>query len=222
MYAVRMAEVSKRYGRRWALSRVTVDLPASRAVLLTGPNGAGKTTLLRILATTLTPTHGSLELLGLDARLHRDSIRAKVALATHTNHLYDALSAVENLELLARFAGVERRRVSDVLERVGLMSRGRSPVHTLSAGMKRRLALARVLLREPELVLLDEPFTQLDPEGVRLAEEIIRELRQRWVTLVLATHDVERGRALCELHLHMRDGRLSEPPVALARAGADA
>ncbi|MBI3179509.1 MAG: heme ABC exporter ATP-binding protein CcmA [Deltaproteobacteria bacterium] len=206
MHAARCIDVSKRYGQRWALTHVSMELPAGRSVLLTGPNGAGKTTLLKMLATAGRPTRGRIELFGLSVGEHADALRPRVAMFGHATHLYEDLSAAENLDLVARFTRGEHRRTGEVLAQVGLKARAHSPVRTLSAGMKRRLALGRVLMREPELVLLDEPFTQLDPEGVRLTEELVRDLRRRWVTLVLATHDVERGRALCELHLHIEAG----------------
>lgn len=208
MIVARLSNVSKRYGRRWALVRMSVEIPAQRAVLLTGPNGAGKTTLLRVLATSLRPTRGTLELFGLPLKGNLDTIRRRIGLATHQNHLYSDLSAEENLQLVARFStDVDRRRIPEVLEQIGLSQRAHSPAGTFSAGMMRRLCLGRILLRRPQLVLLDEPFTQLDPEGVELVENVIRDLKRRNVTLIMSTHDVERGLALCDLHLKMVNGQ---------------
>lgn len=216
MNAARLKEVSRRYGKRWALVRASLEVPAASAVLLTGENGAGKTTLLRILATALAPTRGELELFGLPAAEHKESIRGRVGLVTHTSHLYEDLSARENLELVTRFRP-QASGVDAALERVGLTDRADSPVRTFSAGMQRRLCLGRVLLRRPELILLDEPFGQLDPEGVSLVEEIIRGLRRDNVTLVISTHDLERGRALCDRHVHMSRGRLRARPTPIRR-----
>lgn len=209
MTAARLIDVSKRYGRRWALVRMSVELPAKKAVLLTGPNGAGKTTLLRVLATGLRPTRGTLELFGLPVRENLEQVRRRIGLATHQNHLYNDLSAEENLRLVARFSrGVDHRRVSEVLEQVGLSRRREGAVGHFSAGMKRRLCLGRILLRRPDLVLLDEPFTQLDPEGVELVENVIRDLKQRGVTLIMSTHDVDRGLALCDVQMKMVEGKV--------------
>jgi heme exporter protein A len=220
MSLVELDKVSKRYGSHWALVRLSLAIPAQSAVLLTGPNGAGKTTLLRLLATALKPTRGTLRLFGAPADEHLESVRARLGLVTHKSHLYDDLSAQENLQLVARLAPrVAANRIPALLERVGLGARAHSAVRTFSAGMQRRLCLARVLLREPELVLLDEPFSQLDPEGVALVAEIIGELKRRGVTLVLSTHDIDRGLALCDLHLHLERGhalRRLEPIAALA------
>src|SRR5690606_10012853 len=145
-------------------------IPAGRITLLTGPNGAGKTTLLRLLSTALTPTRGELRLFGQPAFPHPEPLRRRLALMTHHSHLYDDLSALENLQVVAQLTGRSTSAIPSLLERVGLGRDMHRPVRDYSAGMKRRLCLGRVLLREPELALLDEPFGQLDPAGVELME----------------------------------------------------
>jgi heme exporter protein A len=208
-WAVRIRDVSKRYGRRWALVRLTVDIPVGAVVLLTGENGAGKTTLLRIIATAMSPTHGELEVLGHSTRVAVEATRRLTALMTHHSFLYDDLSAHENLLLVQRLTATpDEPARQQVLKRVGLAAHAHRPVRAFSAGMKRRLCLARMLLRQPELALLDEPFGQLDPGGVALMEEVIRELQQRGCTLIIATHDIDRGRALCNAHLELNAGRM--------------
>jgi heme exporter protein A len=220
MNAARMFEVSRRYGRRWALIRASLDIPTGSTVLLTGENGAGKTTMLRVLATALSPSRGRLELLGMPLNGNRETIRSRIGIVTHTSHLYQDLSALENLRLISRFQpNADSARIAAILERIGLETRADSPVRTFSAGMQRRLCMGRVLLRQPELVLLDEPFGQLDPEGVALVEEIIRELKSGGVTLVMSTHDVERGRAICDHHIHMSRGRLRGELERLSAGG---
>jgi heme exporter protein A len=225
MIAARLNNVSKRYGRRWALVRLSAEIPRNKAVLLTGPNGAGKTTLLRVIATGLKPTRGTLELFGLSVRDNLEEVRRRIGLATHQNHLYNDLSAEENLRLVARFSrGVDSKRIPEVLEQIGLAGRRDSPVGHFSAGMKRRLCLGRILLRQPDLVLLDEPFTQLDPEGVELVANVIRDLKERNVTLIVSTHDVDRGLALCDVHMRMIEGHVVgdiEPIRAARAAGAN-
>lgn len=207
--SVRVKDVSKRYGSRWALARVSFEVPAGSTVLLTGENGAGKTTLLKVVATAMRPTFGGVELFGADAHADLEAVRRRVALVSHQSHLYFDLSARENLELAARLrGGLDAARVDALLERVALGPHAGRAVRTYSAGMKRRTAIARMLLLGPELVLLDEPFGQLDPQGVTLMEDIVRELKARGATLIIATHDVERGAALCDRHLHMSGGRL--------------
>jgi heme exporter protein A len=207
--AVDIRDVSKRYGRSWALARLTWQLPAGRSLLLTGHNGSGKTTLLRTIATALRPTAGSLQVLGLDAVRHRDEIRRRVALLSHSSFLYEDLTAEQNLMFLARLvgAGNAAHEVQALLDRVGLSRRVGVPVRHFSAGMRKRLAIARLLLKSPELALLDEPFGELDPAGIAEMEKIIRELKQSGTTLILATHLIEQGQSLCEERLHLQDGR---------------
>jgi heme exporter protein A len=204
----RLVDVSKRYGARWALARLSLDLPAGRAVLLTGENGAGKTTLLKVLATSIRPTFGTVNLFGVEAADHLDEVRAKVGLLTHQSHLYFDLTGRENLELTARLSSRPTSLVPALLDRCGMTAHADRPARIYSAGMKQRLALARTLLREPRLVLLDEPFSALDPSGVALMESVVRELVAGGATVVLSTHDVERGRALCDEHVELADGRL--------------
>jgi heme exporter protein A len=208
-FAVEIRDVSKRYGRRWALARVTYQLPAGRSLLLTGPNGSGKTTLLRLTATALRPTAGHIRVLGLDVVEDRDEVRTRIGLLSHASFLYEDLSAEQNLVVLARLLGVgsPRDAAGELLERVGLAKRSRHPVRHFSAGMRKRLAIARLLLKAPPLALLDEPFGELDPAGMGQMERIIADLKANGTALILATHLVEQGAALCESRLHLQDGR---------------
>ncbi len=211
--AVDIRDVSKRYGRRWALARLTYQLPQGRSLLLTGHNGSGKTTLLRTIATALRPTAGALKVLGLDAVADRDEVRQRVALLSHASYLYEDLTADQNLMVLARLVGLPSptEEVQRLLERVGLSKRLDTPVRHYSAGMRKRLAIARLLLKAPQIALLDEPFGELDPAGITEMETIIRELKTSGTTLILATHLVEQGQSLCEDRLHLQDGRAVMP-----------
>nr|WP_255654243.1 heme ABC exporter ATP-binding protein CcmA [Corallococcus sp. EGB] len=201
--------MSKRYGRRWALARLTYALPAGRSLLLTGHNGSGKTTLLRLVATALGPTAGRVEVLGRDAVRDRDAVRRDVALLSHASFLYEDLTAQQNLMVLGRLLGVDAPQdVADaLLNRVGLTRRTDSPVRGFSAGMRKRLAIARLLMKAPALALLDEPFGELDPAGIGDMERVIAELKAAGTTVVLATHLIEQGLSLCEERLHLQDGR---------------
>ncbi|QSQ15127.1 heme ABC exporter ATP-binding protein CcmA [Myxococcus landrumensis] len=207
--ALALHDVSKRYGRRWALARLTYALPSGRSLLLTGHNGSGKTTLLRLLATALSPTAGRVEVLGRDAVTDRDDLRRDVALLSHASFLYEDLTAQQNLTVLARLLGhPSPKDIADsLLTRVGLGKRSDNPVRGFSAGMRKRLAIARLLMKAPTLALLDEPFGELDPAGIRDMEAIIAELKATGVTVVLATHLIEQGLSLCEERLHLEDGR---------------
>jgi heme exporter protein A len=205
--ALEFQDVSKRYGRTWALARLSFALPVGESLLLTGHNGSGKTTLLRLLSTLSRPTTGTLRLFGQDAVQGRDGLRPGIALLGHTSFLYEDLTARENCVLLARLLGRPAADAEALLERVGLGPRAGSAVRTFSAGMKKRLAIVRLLLKRPTLALLDEPFGELDPEGIREMEGHIRSLSQAGTTVVLATHQVEHGQSLCTQRLHLVAGR---------------
>lgn len=211
--ALELHEVSRRYGRHWALVRLSFTLNRGSSLLLTGHNGSGKTTLLRLIATAMPPSGGQLKILGLDAVRERDRLRRDVALLSHQNFLYEDLSSNQNLELFARLLGIPdpAPRVKRVLERVGLRPDDPQPVRQYSAGMRKRAAVARVLLKEPQIALLDEPFGELDPKGIEAMEGFIRELSARGCTVILSTHLVEQGKSLCREHLHLEQGRAALP-----------
>ncbi len=202
--ALKLTDVSHRFARHWALAHVTVSIDEGQAVLLTGANGAGKTTLLRIMATALRPSRGQVSLFGQDSVAGRAHIRRRVALMSHQHFMYEALSGRENLHMVCRLARPwAHDRVSGLLTEVGLSRTADLPLAQFSAGMKRRLALARVRLLEPDVVLLDEPFGQLDPAGVELMHDVIDTWREDGKTVVICTHDVDRGMTLCGRHLHL-------------------
>lgn len=205
--AASLSDVCLRWGSRWPLAHLSFSIPAGDITLLTGANGAGKTTLLRLLSTALKPTRGTLHLMGQPAFPHPERVRPRVALMTHHSHLYDDLSAAENLQVVAQLTGTPPGNIPHLLDQVGLAADMHRPVRDYSAGMKRRLCLARVLLRQPELALLDEPFGQLDPAGVQLMEQVIRDLHRRGTTVVLSTHDLPRGLRLGQHHIHLQSGQ---------------
>jgi heme exporter protein A len=211
--AVELRDVSKRFGTQWALARVSYSLPRGESLLLTGANGSGKTTLLRLIATAASPTAGELRVLGLDGRTQREDIRQRVGLLSHASFVYEDLSANQNLTLISRLLGLKdtKEQVASLLSEVGLPPHSLKPIRQFSAGMRKRLAIARLLLKAPELALLDEPFGALDPRGISQMETIIRELSQKGITVILATHLVEQGKSLCKLRLHLHSGRIASP-----------
>lgn len=200
-------DLARRFGRRWALARIHLALPAGAACMVTGANGSGKTTLLRCVATALKPHHGRILLGERDLWKDRRTLRRRIALLSHATRLYEDLDARGNLATWAQLGGLTID-VSGLLTKVGLPTDRRDPVKTFSAGMRRRLALARVLLKQPDLLLLDEPFTALDPQGRDLVIELVSELRTRGTTLLVATHLPQVATRLCEEHVHMEDGRI--------------
>lgn len=208
-FAVELSNVSKRFGKHWALACLNYRLPAAHSLLLTGHNGSGKTTLLRLLASAVAPTLGQLRVLGMDVQKEAHGVRQHTALLSHASHHYEDLSAEQNLRLLARLLGKDAD-IPGLLERVGLFARKQHPVRQFSAGMRKRLAIARLLLKGPRLALLDEPFGELDPAGIVSMENLIRQLKAQGTSLILATHLVEQGLSLTEARLHLNQGRLEE------------
>jgi heme exporter protein A len=210
--AIAIHDVSKRFGPRWAVARLSFALPRGQSLLLTGHNGSGKTTLLRMIGTASFPTAGRIDVLGLDTRSHRTTLRCELGLLSHASFIYEDLTAAQNLKVLARLLGLKGadERVDELLSRVGLKARSDDPARQFSAGMRKRLAIARLLLKAPRLALLDEPFGELDPAGIVQMEGLIRELAQAGTTIVLATHLVEQGQALTQARLHLENGRAME------------
>ena len=208
--AVETDGLGRRYGRRWALVDVSLRVPRGAVVMVAGRNGSGKSTLLRVLATAIAPTRGRARVGGFDVEGGREEVRARTSLLAHASYTYDALSALENLAITARFLGLRHGRepLQAALGEVGLAERGDDAVETFSAGMRRRLALARVLMQPAEVVLLDEPYGQLDPPGFRLVDRLLARLREEGRTVLMATHLLERGADLCDRGLVLEEGRL--------------
>ncbi len=175
--------------------------------MLLGPNGSGKSTLIKCLSTALRTHHGRVLLNGQELWPNRAQLRRKIAVLGHQAHLYDDLSAMENLGVWARLGGYTPD-VPSLLAQVGLDPERRDPVRTFSAGMRRRLALARMLLKDPDLVLLDEPFTALDPAGRGLLMDVIRSLQAKGATLLMATHLPAVAADVCDHALMLEAGKV--------------
>jgi len=192
--AIRVAALRRDYGDRPALDGVGFELPAGASLVVLGPNGAGKTTLLRILATLLRPSGGEATVLGCSLPGEAWKLRGKIGYLGHEPLLYRDLSGRENLRFQARLHGVEREaaeaRIEELLRAVGMERRADERVAELSAGMRQRLSICRCVLHEPELLLLDEPDSNLDVEGRELARALIGP--GSGSTRVVVTHDPER------------------------------
>ncbi|HEX8050613.1 MAG TPA: ABC transporter ATP-binding protein [Solirubrobacterales bacterium] len=192
--AIRVAGLRRDYGDRPALDGVGFDLPANASLVVLGPNGAGKTTLLRILATLLRPSGGEVAVLGCSLPDEAWKLRGRIGYLGHEPLLYRDLSGRENLRFQARLHGIEREaaeaRIEEVLRAVGMQRRADERVAELSAGMRQRLSICRCVLHEPELLLLDEPDSNLDAEGRELARALIGPGSGR--TRVVVTHDPDR------------------------------
>jgi heme exporter protein A len=211
--------LTRRYGEREALSGVSLSLAAGRTLVVFGPNGAGKTTLLRVLATLLRPHAGSVRVLGRELPSESWSVRGRIGVLAHEPMLYRELTARENLRYHARLHGVAEPRVAEVLDALRMSKRAEEPLRTLSRGMVQRVAVARCVLHDPELLLLDEPYANLDPAAIELVEPLIGPgdgAGGRSNTRVICSHDPGGGLAEADVVLGLRAGR-----AVLLRDAAD-
>ena len=206
--AIQVDALTRTFGRRVAIRGLTFAVNDGECLALFGPNGAGKTTLLRILAGLLRPTSGAAHIGGikLPGGAHA---RAVVGLISHQSMLYSALTARENVEFTARLYGIEspRRAAIRALQRMRLDERAESPVRSLSRGMQQRVSIARAIVHEPRVVLLDEPYTGLDETGAAALTAALESLKRSGAALVLVTHHLGEGLALATHTAIMRDGR---------------
>jgi len=203
--ALVLERLARHYGEREALNDVSLSLQAGQTLVVFGPNGAGKTTLLRVLATLLRPHSGSVRVLDHPLPAEAWAVRGRIGLLAHEPLLYRELTARENLRFHASLYGVDRARVDELLGLVGMGGRAEEPLRTLSRGMVQRVAVARAVLHDPELLLLDEPRANLDPAAVALVDPLIGPSLSR--TRVICSHDPGGGLAEADVVLGLRAGR---------------
>ncbi len=226
MAALLLEGLTRHYGEREALSDVSLSVQEGQTLVVFGPNGAGKTTLLRVLATLLRPHAGSVRVLGSQLPDEAWAVRGRVGLLGHEPLLYRELTARENLRFHARLYGVDDERVQELLEAVAITSRAGEPLRTLSRGMVQRVAVARAVLHDPELLLLDEPYANLDPAAVELVAPLIGARANPGNTggadgaggvrtRVICSHDPGGGLAEADVVLGLRAGQ----PALLCAAG---
>ena len=206
--AIDVEHLSRRYGMRWALVDVSFRVPAASVVMVAGRNGAGKSTLFRVLATAIRPDRGTATVAGFDVVRQREDVRKNSALLSHASYLYESLTARENLNIVADHLRSGRDGIVGVLEQVGLAARADDAVSTFSAGMRKRLSFARVLLQNPRVAFLDEPYGALDPPGFDLVDGVIAELKRRGTTIMMATHQIERSRSYADMEIVLEEGRV--------------
>ena len=204
-FAVELDGLERDYGERVALDGISLQLEAGATLAVLGANGAGKSTLLRVLATLLRPHRGTVRVLGSTLPDEAISVRGRIGYIGHEPLLYRDLTGRENLRFHARLHRVGPERVEELLAAVGMVGRASQPVAELSKGMSQRLAVARAVLADPPLLLLDEPRANLDPAAADLLEPLIGRAPGR--TRVIVTHDIEAGLAESDLVLGLRAGR---------------
>jgi len=207
---IEVHDLVKSFGDKVALGGVDLDVAEGEFLTLMGPNGAGKTTLVRILATLTRPTGGSVRVAGYDLARQGAEARRRIGLASHQTLLYGDLSAEENLRFYGRMYEVPdlEERITALLQRVGLEHRRHDLVRTFSRGMQQRLSLARALLHDPAVLLLDEPYTGLDQQAAEVLREVLVTLGGRSRTVLMTTHNLERGLELCDRAAILFNGRL--------------
>jgi lipooligosaccharide transport system ATP-binding protein len=221
---VEASNLTKRYGLVTAVDGIAFTIQRQECFGFLGPNGAGKTTTMRMLACLAHPDAGQLSVLGLDPALHARAVKRRIGVVAQELNLDVELTVRENLLVYARYFDIPRReagrRADELLAFVQLTDRAHDDVDRLSGGMKRRIQIARALVNEPELVLLDEPTTGLDPQARHLVWERLRALKEQGVTLVLTTHYMDEAEQLCDRLVVMDKGRIAREgePAALIAA----
>ncbi len=215
MIALSCHGIGKSYGHFEVLHDVNLTVAEGECFALFGPNGAGKTTLLKILATLERPSAGHCEMLGMHGLKDKDAIRANLMFLAHGTHLYDELNAKENLAFALALRGQRPtgRDVKLALDRVAIGAFADMKVRYYSAGMKKRLALAKAMLAKPNILLLDEPFTALDTAGTDILREYVRERLSDNGTVLLSTHDQDKTRPIVSRAGILRHGALQEVSV---------
>ncbi|RLC99643.1 MAG: multidrug ABC transporter ATP-binding protein [Chloroflexi bacterium] len=192
--------LTRAFGENLAVNQLSLTVDKGEVFGLLGPNGAGKTTTVRMLAALLVPTSGEAWVAGCQAGVDDQGIRQKIGLLPESPGLYDALTAEQNLAFYGEMYGVENKnqQIQRYLELLGLWNRRFEPVGTFSKGMRQKLAIARALLHEPEVLFLDEPTSGLDPQAARLVRDFIAELKEEGRTIILTTHNLEEADRLCD------------------------
>ena len=208
--AIEVSKLSKHFGPATALAGVDFSLAAGEFLTIFGPNGAGKTTMMRIIATLARPSSGSVRIFGQDVGRAGAGIRHRIGLVTHKSLLYASLSALENVAFFARMFGIDNAedRAREILVKMGLEHRMDDPLQTYSRGMEQRCAIARALVHDPDILLLDEPFTGLDPDAAERLQNLLASRDRTAGTVILTSHDLGRGAELASRVAILARGRL--------------
>ena len=210
--AVDLNNIARRFARRLVLRGSSFQVRPAEVVALLGRNGSGKTTLLRVISTSLRPTRGTGSVYGNELVQDADAVRECVGVLGHYSGLYDDLTAAENLKFAALMSGLKlpRERLLEALRDVGLADEANERVRGFSAGMRRRLALARLVLRPPQLLLLDEPYAAFDQHGIDFVNDFVRNTAARGGAAIIVTHDPARVQEVSTRMVRIVDGRIED------------
>jgi heme ABC exporter ATP-binding subunit CcmA len=195
---IEIKDLSKKFGRHVALDGVSLSISPGESFAILGPNGAGKTTLVRVLSTLLKPTSGTVKVTGYDIAEEPEKIKRQIGVVSHNPFLYDDLTAYENMAFYADLYGVDRAHIDALIKKVNLYERRDNLVGEFSRGMKQRLSIARSLLHEPQILILDEPGSGLDIQSKRMFYGTIKGLNEKGATVLLTTHYLEEVEELCQ------------------------
>jgi heme exporter protein A len=213
---IKIQGIIKQYGLNPVLRGITLQVKPGEFVTLVGPNGAGKSTLMRIVATLLRPDAGEVEIGGWPLSSHAHKVRRHIGLVSHQSLLYQDMTAAENLTFFARLYALDKgeERVQQALKLVGLRARQRDLVSSFSRGMTQRLTIARATLHEPDVLLLDEPYTGLDQEAVALLDQLLLREKERGRTILMITHDLIHSLNVSDRILFLHNGRIAQEVTA--------
>lgn len=210
--AIHARELTKRYGNFAAVDGINFHVARGEAFGLLGPNGAGKSTTMRMIAAVASRTSGTIDVAGLDPQVHGPEVRARLGVIPQQDNLDEELTVRENIIMYGRYFGLPRRylldKADELLEFAQLTHKAKARVESLSGGMKRRLTIARSLVNEPEILLLDEPTTGLDPQARHILWDRLFRLKERGTTLVLTTHHMDEAEQLCDRLIVVDHGRI--------------
>ncbi|HZI26808.1 MAG TPA: heme ABC exporter ATP-binding protein CcmA [Gemmatimonadaceae bacterium] len=210
---VKLDRLSRRFGTRWALRAVTLEVQPGEIVGVIGHNGSGKSTLLRVISTALRPSVGDGWIYGHHLVREAVTVRRHIGFLAHAPGLYEDLTATENLIFAARMFGIAEDGIEGVLERVGLAHARAERVRGFSAGMQRRLALARLILGAPRVLLLDEPYNNFDPQGIELVNDVIQDVANAGGSALVVLHDQRQGERVLDRVIELNRGALVVNPA---------
>ncbi|MEO7456481.1 MAG: heme ABC exporter ATP-binding protein CcmA [Gemmatimonadaceae bacterium] len=216
--AIEVTNLARRFGTSWVLRGIQLTVAPREVVGVLGANGSGKSTLLRILATLLRPHAGGARVCGHDVVREAHEVRSELGYLAHSPGLYEDLTARENLEFAARMLDRDAAEIDPVLTRVGLLGVAHRQVRGMSAGMQRRLAFGRLMLVRPRVLLLDEPYSNLDTDGIALVNELIAEWVDAGAAALVVLHELAPAEPVLDRTVVLVDGRFATPPLSLARS----
>ena len=207
---IQVRGLAKSFGLKKVLRGIDLDVGEGEFLTLVGPNGAGKTTFIRILATLSRATSGQARICGVSVEEHPTDVRRRIGLVSHRTLLYDDLTAVENLQFYGRMYDVADldARIAEVLQQVALYFRRHDPVRAYSRGMQQRLSIARAILHDPQVMLMDEPYTGLDQQATAMLRGVLQTLAASGRSVIMTTHDLELGLEVADRVAILADGRV--------------